>query len=82
VLIAADRVDVVESTIGSVLRGKPDNLLAETGVLSELTHDGLSSRFGQGRADWRHHVLDPVIVVGPWLLAGWAAAAVVRRLLR
>ncbi len=81
-LIAADRVDVVESAITSVLQGRPDNLLAETGVRSELTHHGMSSRFGEKRSDWRHHALDPVVVLGPWLLAGWGVVSVVRRLLR
>jgi hypothetical protein len=81
-LIAADRVDVVESAAASLLRGKPDNLIAETGVRAELTHHGISSRFGQNRTDWRHQALDPVIVLGPWLLAGWGVVAAARRLLR
>jgi hypothetical protein len=81
-LIAADRVDVVESTVTALLRGRPDNILAETGVRTELTHHGVSSRFGQNRTDWRHQALDPLIVLGPWVLAGWGAVAAVRRLLR
>jgi hypothetical protein len=81
-LMAADRIDVLESAVASLLKGKPDNILAETGVKAELTHHGLSSRFGQKRSDWRHHALDPFIVLGPWLLAAWVAQAVVRRLLR
>jgi hypothetical protein len=81
-LIAADRIDVLESTFVDLLRGRPDNLLAETGVRAELTGHGLSSRFGQGRTDWRHHILDPLIVLGPWVLAGWGVVALVRRLLR
>jgi hypothetical protein len=81
-LITADRIDVVESTIASALRGHPDNLLAETGVRSELSHHGLASRFGQSRSDWKHQLVDPVIVLAPWALAGWGAVALVRRLLR
>jgi len=80
-LIAADRVDVVESTIGALVRGRPDNLVAETGVTAER-HGGISSRFGQSRSDWKHQVLDPVVVLGPWVLAGWGVVAVARRLLR
>src|SRR5215203_2598708 len=34
-LIAADRVDVAESRITGLLRGRPDNIIAETGVKGE-----------------------------------------------
>ena len=49
------------------------NPITETGVLSEFSHHGIASRFGRGRADVRHHPLDPVIVAGPWVLRGGAA---------
>jgi hypothetical protein len=81
-LVLGDRVETVGSTLGSLLTRRPDNLLSETGIRAELTHHGLSSRLGQGRADWKHHAMDPVVVLGPWLLAGWGAAAVVRRIRR
>jgi hypothetical protein len=81
-LIAADRVDVYESAVSSLLHRRPDNLLAETGVTSELTHGGLSSRFGQKRSDWKHHPMDPLVIAAPLLLAGWGAAVVGRRLQR
>jgi hypothetical protein len=81
-LMAADRVDVVESRLTALGRGRPDNPLTETGVQAELSHGGLSSRFGQHRTDWRHHLADPVVVLGPALLAGWGLVAAVRRLLR
>jgi hypothetical protein len=80
-LMAADRVDVVESTLGSLVSGRPDNLLAETGVRAEL-HGGLSSRLGQVRSDPKHHLVDPIVVLGPWVLAGWGIAAMIRRILR
>jgi hypothetical protein len=51
-------------------------------VAAELTHHGLASRFGQRRADLSHQPLDPVIVAGPWLLAGGLAYAAVRALFR
>jgi hypothetical protein len=81
-LIAADRVDVVESVVEGLVRGRPDNVVAETGVQAELSHRGLSSRLGQRRADVNHQWLDPLVVLGPWLLAGAGMAAVVRRLRR
>jgi hypothetical protein len=74
-LVAADRVDVVESRLRS-----PGNPVAETGVLSEFSHHGLSSRLGHGRADVRHQWLDPVIVAAPWLLAGGLAYVVGKRI--
>jgi hypothetical protein len=80
-LVLGDRVDTVGSTVGSLFSRHPDNLLTETGIKSELSGHGLASRFGQVRSDWKHHPIDPLVVVGPWLLAGWGAVAVARRLL-
>jgi hypothetical protein len=48
-LLAADRVDTVESGLRSFVSRRPDNPVAETGVRSELTHGGLTSRLGRGR---------------------------------
>jgi hypothetical protein len=81
-LIAADRVDAVESHLASFRTTRPDNPITETGVKAELTHHGWSSRVGTGRTDVRHQALDPVIVAGPWVLAGAAAVAGGRRLVR
>ncbi|WP_408897566.1 hypothetical protein ACJ5H2_00325 [Nocardioides sp. R1-1] len=72
-LLLADRVDVVEQTAAAALRGRPDNLLAETGVRAELTRDGWGSRVGRSRADVRHHLVDPVVVLGPWAVVLWTA---------
>jgi len=72
-LLAADRVDTVESTLGSFATLHPDNIVAETGVLAEFKAHGLSSRRGQKRADVVHHALDPVIVAGPWLVGAAVA---------
>ncbi|WP_433386049.1 hypothetical protein [Micromonospora sp. KLBMP9576] len=81
-LLAADRVDTVESTLGSFLTRHPDNLLTETGVLSEFTHRGLSSRLRGRRVDRPHHLLDPIIVAAPWVLAGGATYLALRRVFR
>jgi len=72
-LIAADRVDAVESHLTSFLTARPDNPITETGVLSEAKRHGFSSRFGKKRADVSHQSLDPIIVAGPWVAAGGAA---------
>jgi hypothetical protein len=69
-LLAADRVDAVESAVGSFASLHPDNPITESGVLSELSHHPVASRFGQGRADVKHQWIDPVIVAAPWVAAG------------
>ncbi|MBQ1046284.1 MULTISPECIES: hypothetical protein [unclassified Micromonospora] len=81
-LLAADRVDTAESRLGSLLRGHPDNLVAETGVRAEITGHGLASRLRGNRVDRVHHPLDPIVVAAPWLLAGGVAYLLVRRVAR
>ena len=71
-LMVADRVDAVENHLRSFLTLRPDNPITETGVLSEFSRHGFSSRFGQKRADLTHQALDPVVVAGPWVAAGGA----------
>ncbi|RAO56768.1 hypothetical protein PSN01_03189 [Micromonospora saelicesensis] len=78
-LLAADRVDVVEGTLASFLTRHPDNPITETGVLSEFTHHGLSSRLRGKRVDRLHHPLDPVLVAAPWVLAAGVAYLALRR---
>jgi hypothetical protein len=79
-LIAADRVDLAESRVTGLLSGHPDNLLTETGVLSEGRRHGVSSR--RGRVDVRHQALDPLVVGAPYLAAAGLAYVVLRRLRR
>jgi hypothetical protein len=79
-LIAADRVDAWEEHLRSFATLRPDNPITQTGVKGEFTHAGLASR--KGRVDARHHVLDPVIVAGPWVAGAWVAARGARRVVR
>src|SRR4051794_5577759 len=58
ILLAADRVDAIESHLASFASLHPDNPVTETGVLSELSRHGFSSRFGRKRADLPHQALD------------------------
>ena len=81
-LIAADRVDVKENALRSFLTLRPDNPITQTGVLSEFSHHGLSSRFGRKRADTVHQPLDLIIVGAPWVAAGGIAYAVLKRVAR
>jgi hypothetical protein len=55
------------------------NLLAETRVRSELRHDGLKARLASKPVDRIRQPLDPIIVAGPWLLAGWGTYKVGKR---
>ena len=70
ILLGADRVDALESHIRSFLTLRPDNPITESGVSSEFSHHGITSRLGQKRADLAHQALDPIIVFGPWVVAG------------
>ncbi|WP_309129903.1 hypothetical protein [Microbacterium sp.] len=81
-LILGDRVDVLESSVKSLASGHPDELLTETGVLSEKRRHGITSRLGRHRVDVKHQWIDPLLVVGPWLLAGWGVIALARRIFR
>jgi hypothetical protein len=78
-LLAADRVDVLENRLRSAARGRPDNPVTETGVLSEFSHHGLASRIGRNRTDLKHQPLDVMIVAAPWLAAGGIVYALARR---
>ena len=79
-LVVGDRVDAWGSHLRSFATAHPDNPITETGVRAEFTRGGLTSR--RGRSDARHHLLDPVLVAGPWVAGGWAAVLGVRRLVR
>src|ERR1700712_1042608 len=81
-LMAADRVDAVESHLASFLSGRPDNPITETGVLSEVKRHGFSSRVGKKRTDVIHQSFDPILVAGPWVAAGGAAVLGGRALAR
>jgi len=79
-LVVGDRVDAWEEHLRSFASTRPDNPITQTGVRAEFTHSGLSSR--KGRVDVRHHLLDPVIVAGPWVAAAGGAVLGVRKLAR
>jgi hypothetical protein len=81
-LLLADRVDAWESHLASFATLRPDNPITETGVKAEFTHGGLSSRLGRKRTDGVHQVLDPVVVVGPWIAATAGVVVAARRLAR
>jgi hypothetical protein len=85
-LLGADRVDAAESHLLSFAMLWPDNPITETGIKSEFTHHGWKARVGTTRVDTSHTWMDPLIVVGPWVVTavvltklGRVAARRVRR---
>ena len=72
VLLAADRVDTLESALRSFATLRPDNPITQTGIRSELTHGGVRSRLGRKRADVVHQTIDPFLVGAPWVAGGVA----------
>jgi hypothetical protein len=81
-LIAGDRIDAASSHLRSFATLHPDNPLTETGLQAEVSRHGIRSRLGSRRVDTRHAWMDPIIVAGPWILAGYLAVRMTRRLLR
>ncbi|AVL96785.1 MULTISPECIES: hypothetical protein [Microbacterium] len=79
-LVLGDRVDAVTAHARSLLTRRPDDPITQTGVLAEPQHRPLASRFGRGRIDLRHTWLDPIIVVGPWVLTVVLSVRALRRL--
>jgi hypothetical protein len=79
-LLAADRVDTLGSTLGSFATRRPPNPITETGITAEFKYHGIKSRRGQKRADLVHQPLDLVIVGWPWIAAGVLGYRVLRRL--
>ena len=82
ILVAADRVDAFGSHLRSFATLRPDNPITETGVRSELSPHGISSRLGKKRADLVHQPLDPIIVAAPWIVGGGLAYVGVKRLVK
>ncbi len=78
-LLAADRVDAKEAVLRSLLSTRPDNPITQTGVLSEFTRHGISSRLGRKRADVVHQPLDLIVVGAPWAAAAGLAYLAIRR---
>jgi hypothetical protein len=81
-LVLGDRVESVGAHLRSFASSRPDNPITQTGILAESGRHPIASRYGVGRADVKHSWLDPIIVAGPWVLAGVLLARSVVRLSR
>ena len=72
-LMAGDRIDVLESRAAALLTGRPDNPISETGVMSEFRNGAYRTRFGQHRADLGHQTIDILMWAAPYAaMAGGA----------
>ena len=78
-LVVGDRLDVATHRVTDALRGRPDRIVAETGIAAERADSPVGARVGSSRRDWRHGVFDPVVTMWPYLLIGGVAVWVVRR---
>ncbi|MBY0175779.1 hypothetical protein H7K10_03820 [Curtobacterium herbarum] len=78
-LVVGDRLDVATHRVTDALRGRPDRIVAETGIAAERADSPVGARVGSSRRDWRHGVLEPVVTMWPYLLIGGVAVWVVRR---
>ena len=81
-LILADRVDAATAHLRSFASIRPDDPITMSGVLGEAGHRPIASRTTPGRIDQKHTWMDPILVVGPWVLTAVAAFSLVRRLTR
>jgi hypothetical protein len=81
-LVVGDRIDAVSAHAKSLFTKRPDDPITQSGMLGERGRRPLASRFGRGRVDLKHTWLDPILVVGPWVLAAVLALKVVRAVLK
>jgi hypothetical protein len=77
-LMLGDRIDVLESNIGAIFRGRPDNFFSEMGLGAEFRRHGLRSRIGRGRNDLKHLPVDVIMFAGKLAIAGGAAYGIAR----
>jgi len=76
-LVVGDRVDAASAHLRSIASKRPDDPITLTGVLGERRRHPIRSRFGRSRVDLKHTWLDPLLVLGPWLVASWLGFRIV-----
>lgn len=77
-LILGDRVESAGAHARSLFSRRPDDPVTQSGILGERGRGPISSRVGRGRVDVRHTWMDPVLVVGPWVVAAVVVFRIVR----
>ncbi|MCP2636457.1 hypothetical protein K0817_007720 [Microbacterium sp. HD4P20] len=81
-LIVGDRVDSVTAHARSLFSRHPDDPITQSGMLGERGRRPFASRFRRGRVDLKHTWLDPIVVVGPWVLTAVVVFKVGRSIVR
>ncbi|HUP88556.1 MAG TPA: hypothetical protein VM100_04375 [Longimicrobiales bacterium] len=76
-LVAADRIDVVENRVSALAHGKPDRAFQEMGLSTELKY-GIESRRGQHRNDLKHQSFDAAMLASRYAVLFGAAYFVAR----
>lgn len=79
-LLGADRLEAVIAHLASLASRHPDDPIRESGILGERGRHPVRSRFGRGRADLKHAWMDPLLVLGPWVLVAAVGVAAVKRI--
>ena len=77
-LILGDRVESAGAHARSLFSRRPDDPVTQSGILGERGRGPISSRVRRGRVDVRHTWMDPVLVVGPWVVAAVVVVRIVR----
>lgn len=81
-LIAGDRVESAGAHVKSFLTRDPDDPLTQSGVFGERGRKPVASRLRPGRVDMKHAWIDPILVVGPWVLAAFVVVSAGRAVVR
>lgn len=69
-LVVGDRVESAGAHVKSLFSTRPDDPVTQSGVLGERGRRPIASRLRPGRVDLKHSWMDPILVLGPWVLAG------------
>jgi hypothetical protein len=79
-LMLGDRVEAIGAHATTILAGRPGNPVEQTGVRTERFEAAGSARRDPSRADRSHRWVDPLVVAVPWVVSGWLALRVIRRI--
>jgi len=69
-LVLGDRVDAFGAHVKSFASLRPDDLVTETGLLTEVAQHGPTQRLESNRTDNSHTWIDPILIAGPWVVTG------------
>ena len=81
-LVLGDRVDSATSHAASLFSRRPDDPITQSGVKGEWGNRPLASRIRPGRIDMKHAWLDPILIVGPWVVTAMLAITAGRSIVR